>query len=120
MANLKDETLKELQDHGKTWADVRWVGHSGGAVKFNLDYFLEVANKEYDDGYGGAEVCESLVVVGDDWWLERHEYDGSEWWEFKTLPILKDDAKFAKDPFDSDLQIMSNLEYLEWEQSRRV
>lgn len=26
------------------------------------------------------------MVVGDDWWLERHEYDGSEWWEFKRLP----------------------------------
>ena len=27
-----------------------------------------------------------LLIVGDDWWLERHEYDGAEWWEFKTLP----------------------------------
>jgi len=25
--------------------------------------------------------------VGDDWWLERHEYDGSEWWVFQKLPI---------------------------------
>jgi len=27
-----------------------------------------------------------LYVVGEDWWLERGEYDGSEWWEFKRLP----------------------------------
>lgn len=26
------------------------------------------------------------MIVGDDWWMERHEYDGSEWWEFKELP----------------------------------
>jgi hypothetical protein len=28
-----------------------------------------------------------LVVVGIDWWLERHNgNEDSEWWEFKTLP----------------------------------
>ena len=29
------------------------------------------------------EVAEDLVVVGDNWWIERHEYDGNEWWEYK-------------------------------------
>lgn len=24
--------------------------------------------------------------MGDDWWLERHEYDGSEWFELKECP----------------------------------
>lgn len=28
-----------------------------------------------------------LIVVGKDFWLERHEYDGSEWWEFKSIPM---------------------------------
>jgi len=37
----------------------------------------------------------SLTVAGDDWWLERHGYDGSEWWEFKTLP-KKSEFKEAK------------------------
>ena len=27
-----------------------------------------------------------LLIVGKDFWLERVEYDGSEWWEFKTMP----------------------------------
>jgi len=26
-------------------------------------------------------------VVWDDWWVEREEYDGSERWNFKELPI---------------------------------
>jgi hypothetical protein len=34
-----------------------------------------------------------IIVVGKDWWLERHEYDGSEWWEFKTMP---DKNKYLK------------------------
>ena len=29
----------------------------------------------------------SLVVVGKDFWLERNNYDGSEWWEFKQVPV---------------------------------
>lgn len=35
---------------------------------------------------GTEEVATDLLVVGDGWWLERHEYDGSEWWEHKALP----------------------------------
>ena len=48
----------------------------------------------YDNGFGGAEVHGDLKIVGNDWWMERGEYDGSEWWEFKTLPkLLPADSK---------------------------
>ena len=29
-----------------------------------------------------------LKNLGRDFWLERHEYDGSEWWEYKSIPNL--------------------------------
>lgn len=32
------------------------------------------------------DVLEDFVVVGDNWWIERHEYDGNEWWEYKEKP----------------------------------
>jgi hypothetical protein len=35
----------------------------------------------------GVEIDMGLIVVGKDFWLERHEYDGSEWWEFKSIPM---------------------------------
>lgn len=125
MSNLKDETLDTLKANHKTWADVRWIGHITGNVKIHPDYFLEIADKEYDSGYGGQEVNAQLVVVGDDWWIERHEYDGSEWFEFKTMPHLQPDSKFGKavfistENYNDDWSIMSNLEYLEWENNRR-
>lgn len=50
------------------------------------DEFAAKANEVYDSGYGCECVDRELKVVGDDWWLERHEYDGSEWWEFKQKP----------------------------------
>lgn len=84
MINLKEETLKVLAYNGKTWADVEWVGLEQKVVP--KDSFLLIADREYDNGYGGNEVNMSLIVVGKDFWLERHEYDGSEWWEFKQMP----------------------------------
>ena len=86
LINLKDETLKILNKHDKTWDDVEWVGNIYQNVTVDKDKFLILANREYDNGYGGNEISLNLVVVGKDFWLERHEYDGSEWWEFKQLP----------------------------------
>lgn len=83
--NLYKELTEVLNNHGKTLDDIVWVGNYLTTVP--VDWFLDEIKKfEYDSGYGCAEVRESLMIVGEDWWLERHEYDGSEWFEFKHLP----------------------------------
>jgi hypothetical protein len=28
----------------------------------------------------------TLQLVGETFWIERAEYDGSEWWEYKEIP----------------------------------
>lgn len=86
MENLLKETIEDLKKHGKGPTDVRWVGSSDGAYWVDWAAFAAIANVEYDDGFGGQEIASDLVVVGDDWWLEREEYDGSEWWSFKRAP----------------------------------
>ena len=83
--NLKNETLLVLMRNGKQKDDIVWVGTR--KAKIPVEKFWELADVEYDSGYGWAEVAKDLIVVGKDWWLERAEYDGSEWWEFKTFPI---------------------------------
>ena len=124
MSNLKEETLSVLTSHGKQWSDVKWIGHKNGNVKIHPEYFLEIADREYDAGFGSVEVNTALVVVGDGWWLERWEYDGSVGWTYKEPPVLSADTRFGKALFvkdyDDDWSIMSNLEYLEWETNRRV
>lgn len=47
---------------------------------------MVTADFEYDNGYGGTYIPMELVVVGNDFWLERSEYDGAEGWDFKTMP----------------------------------
>ena len=83
--NLYDETVMILRLHRKNLEDVKWVGSK--YVYTTWEQFAELAKKTiYDNGFGGAEVATDLKVVGTNWWLERHEYDGSEWWELKELP----------------------------------
>jgi hypothetical protein len=55
------------------------------------------ADRDYDSSYGGNEVSLRLLVIGANWWMERHEYDGSEWWEFKRQPVVPDDADAMSD-----------------------
>lgn len=84
MTNLLQETLEVLKSNGKSPDDVIWVGDR--AKKTTWSNFESISNFQYDSGYGGNEIAGSLLVVGKDWWLERYEYDGAEWWEFKEHP----------------------------------
>ena len=48
--------------------------------------FLEKLNYiDYDSGYGIQELF-GIIVFKDGTWLEREEYDGSEWWKHCELP----------------------------------
>lgn len=84
MTNLKEETILCLEEHGKTKDNIKWIGCS--KFKIPIDLFWKLADNSYDECYGPEEVAADLLIVGDDWWLERHEYDGYEWWEYKKLP----------------------------------
>ena len=86
MANLLEETKDILEEKGLSINDIKWVGTR--KYRIGTEDFLTLANVFYDDGYGAPEVATDLIVVGEYWWLERHEYDGAEWWEFKTFPPM--------------------------------
>jgi hypothetical protein len=91
--NLLKETMSILNRKLER-INVRWVGSKGGKYAITWEEFCKQAKDfEYDNGFGSNEVPEDLVVVGADWWLERVEYDGSEWWSFKRVPCGKVNAK---------------------------
>src|SRR3972149_3729308 len=83
-SNLLKETIKILEQNNKTIKDVLWVGSKD--LWFTWEHFESIADIEYGPGYGHNEIVHDLIVVGDNWWLERYVYDGKEWWVFKTLP----------------------------------
>lgn len=86
--NLLDETVEILEKYGKTLDDVLYI--QGDDFEITRKNFETVArDTNYDSGFGAQHVATDLVLVGDGWWIERCEYDGSEWWEFKTIPTEK-------------------------------
>jgi hypothetical protein len=113
--NLLKETEEILAEHNKTWEDVKWVGCR--EFKIPIELFKKLADKEYNEDFGGTEVVKDLLVVGNDWWLERYEYDGSEWWVYKTVlkepKITRDDIRKV---IDND-SMCDNLEEINKERS---
>ena len=85
--NLLKETKEILADNKKKVSDVLFINLKQSSCTW--EQFKAVSNFNYDNGYGGNEIEGSLKIVGDNWWLERGEYDGSEWWEFKKMPKQK-------------------------------
>ncbi|WP_283640102.1 hypothetical protein [Mesonia mobilis] len=98
MTNAKIELLDQLKNNpkvkcaeiykGDDWDDDRTsyllkCNHS----KEDLDRFINSLDFNYDSGYGGQELFGTLWFV-DGSWIERGEYDGSEWWEYKTTPEI--------------------------------
>lgn len=86
MINLLEETIEAIEGSGKKTEDVKWVGTEDKWCTW--DDFKQIADFEYENGFGGQEISYELIICGSDWWMERHEYDGSEWWEFKQSPKM--------------------------------
>jgi hypothetical protein len=83
-SNLLTETISILGANGKSEADVLWIGDENRYISW-LEFSSE-ANKIYYNDRGRQEVNRFLKVVGKDFWLERHMYDGKEFWEYKEQP----------------------------------
>lgn len=108
IVNLLQETIDDLVSHLKTEKDVLWVGTSDGSRCVSWDEFATFAGQvNYDSGYGTNYIPLELVIVGADWWMERGEYDGSEWWEFKCIPKRQDS------PLDTLQFISERISYVE-------
>ena len=94
MANLYLETKEKLEELDFTWDSIKYISVKDSDWKDNanlyeikLDDFIRFAKSyDYDEGFGSAEVNKTLrIVFYDGSFLERGEYDGSEWWEYKKL-----------------------------------
>lgn len=104
-ASVKNELLRNLSEFKKTESDIAFINLK--VEKYQDDYlcyyescsynpetqsfydFLANIDIEYDRGFGRQHVF-GHVVFNDGTWLERAEYDGSEWWEYKKLPLITD------------------------------
>lgn len=85
MLNLKKETLEAIKNSGHQTADIIFIGSEESGHQCTWKQFAKLANRDYDDGYGGAQVASDLIIVfSDGAKMWRGEYDGSEWWEYSS------------------------------------
>jgi len=64
--------------------------------EIDKSWFLKQAKRiDYDSGFGGEVINQDLVIVlKDGSYLDRREYDGSEWFELNKTPKIK--SKISK------------------------
>jgi hypothetical protein len=100
--NAREELIKDVGSrrvaYGKVIFDTSYGATPKATVAFGSheDYLaaLPALDFEYDAGYGGQELF-GFVVFEDGSWLERGEYDGSEWWAYKKTPTRESVATFV-------------------------
>ena len=90
--NLYKETIEEIKKSKHTVEDVVAIVDDQKQERAGIYKFLEQAKTvNYNDGFGGAEINQNLrVIFKDGSWLERREYDGSEWWEYIGVRNIDD------------------------------
>lgn len=94
MINLLKETLEAIESSGHNVNEIVFIGSEETGHECSWEEFCELANIEYDEGFGAAEVAQDLVVVfSDGQKLWRSEYDGSEWWEH-SKPFIRPETAF--------------------------
>ncbi|HEY9703183.1 MAG TPA: hypothetical protein V6C58_12090 [Allocoleopsis sp.] len=89
MPNLLEETLYIVQKNNKSPLDVRFV--SDGSKYCSFAEFCKIAkNIDYQIKGRKIFISESLVIVGDDWWLSRVDCNSDngygEKWQFNQVP----------------------------------
>ena len=88
--NLLQETIEVLKRYNKTLEDIIFIKDDEDSnFKVSAEQLKTILDVDYYNGYGLVEINSELKLVGKDFWLERHEYDGSEWWEYKELPAYE-------------------------------
>lgn len=94
--NAKQELLKILKENNKTVDNIVAI-----FIKYELSYtkIIEINKiEQLDFNYtdGGVQELFGYVLLDDQDWLERHDYDGAEWWEYKKYPshLLENGGKF--------------------------
>lgn len=87
--NARKEILKTLEGMPKVSAFR--ITHENFLFKGTefTEEVLECFDFEYDAGYGSQELF-GCILFEDGSWLEREEYDGSEWWEYHRAPTVED------------------------------
>jgi len=95
--NAKDEFLGVISKYKIIGAQINYSDNMGSDYDIKLkplfsqdeyDNFLMSLDHEYDDGFGGQNLF-GVIFCEDGVWMQRGEYDGSEWWDIYQYPDMR-------------------------------
>lgn len=64
-----------------------------GYTQEEYQEFLEKLDFDYDSGYGIQHMYGTVWFTEPGVWMERRDYDGSEWWEIYKCPEIPEVLK---------------------------
>lgn len=95
-SNLESFEVLQVQMHRERWCQRTRTSYFSVQCMTWEQFEAEARCFDYDNGHGAHVVPMGLKIIGDGWWLERGEYDGAEWWEFKRCPdVVADGESFT-------------------------
>jgi hypothetical protein len=75
------------------------ITHEEDVIRLKTEYtseeyeeFLNKLDFEYDSGFGGQNLY-GTIWCADNIWLERGQYDGSEWWVYNEYPEIEESIR---------------------------
>ena len=100
MVNAREEFLEHVDGKAsvlcaaiRTYGSAR-RGENEKIIHLPMDYtrqqyeaFLTKLEFEYDEGFGRRELF-GTIWYEDGNWSDRGDYDGSEWWDYKSCPEI--------------------------------
>ena len=92
--NLLEETIHDIERSGHNPNDIVFIGSPKSGHSCTWSEFESLADREYDDGFGAQQVASDLVILfsdGTNMW--RHEYDGSEYWNYSSPITIPSELK---------------------------
>lgn len=85
LKNLAEETVSVLKVDGYEPSDISFITLYDEGINIG-EFFAYAKRTLYYAGYGHAEIPPFVIMMADNSWYERREYDGKEWWHHVTAP----------------------------------
>jgi hypothetical protein len=120
MRNLKQETLEELKDIGKSIEDIvalnvqavpetqyeedddygvvyeDYIELEGYTPKKISQIIENDFDFDYNEGYG-QQIVHGIILFNDGSWMVRKNYDGAEWWSYFKPKSVEDVKNYFKE-----------------------
>jgi hypothetical protein len=103
MTNFKQETMELIGNHeideymlkfSRDWY-LSTITSYKGKGKITWDG-IQASMLNYDKSYGTQNWRGFITFKDTPDWLEREEYDGMEWWAWRSKPSLEKEERIAK------------------------